>query len=58
MQDFSPLSLVREIVGQTKIEELYELSLTLTYKSAKAGYITRMITLINDYILDRMLTLL
>ncbi len=65
VQGSSPLSLVREIVGQTKIEGLYELSLksprvvrSLIYEGAKAGYITRMITLINDYILDRMLTLL
>jgi CBS domain-containing protein len=65
VQGSSPLSLVREIVGQTKIEGLYELSLksprvvrALIYEGAKPGYVTRMITLINDYILDRMLTLL
>lgn len=65
VQGSSPLYLVREIAAQNRIEGLYELSLksprvvrALIYEGAKPGYVTRMITLINDYILDRMLTLL
>jgi CBS domain-containing protein len=61
----SPLALVREIGGVKRIEELYDISLksprvvaSLIYEGAKASNITRMITLINDYILDRLLTLL
>ncbi len=65
IQGASPLLLVREIMAQKKIEGLYELSLksprvvrSLIYEGAKPGYVTRMITLLNDYILDRLLTLL
>jgi CBS domain-containing protein len=61
----SPLALVREIGGVSRIEELYDISLksprvvaSLIYEGAKASNITRMITLINDYILERLLTLL
>ncbi len=65
IQGTSPLYLVREIVSQNKIDNLYELSLksprvvkSLIYEGAKPNFITRMITLINDYILERVLTLL
>jgi CBS domain-containing protein len=65
VQGTSPLYLVREIASQRKIEGLYDISLkssrvarSLIYEGAKPGYITRMITLINDYILDRLLTLM
>ncbi|KMY69136.1 histidine kinase [Desulfocarbo indianensis] len=61
----SPLALVREITAVQKIEELYDISLksprvvaSLIYEGAKASNVTRMITLINDYILDRLLDLL
>ncbi len=65
MQGTSPLYLFREIVAQRKIEGLYELSQkvpqvirTLIEEGAKANNITRMITILNDHILDRILTLL
>ncbi len=61
----SPLALVREITAVQKIEELYDISLksprvvaSLIHEGAKASNITRMITLINDHILDRLLDLL
>jgi CBS domain-containing protein len=61
----SPLALVREIAAVQKIEALYDISLksprvvaSLIYEGAKASNVTRMITLINDYILDRLLDLL
>ncbi len=65
LQGSSPLTLVREITTATTIESLYDLSLksprvvrSLIYEGAKAGNVTRMITMINDYILDRLLTLM
>jgi len=65
LQGTSPLYLVREIISQNKIENIYELSLksprvvrTLIYEGAKPAFITHMITLINNYILERVLTLL
>jgi CBS domain-containing protein len=65
LQGTSPLYLVREIMSQNKIENLYELSLksprvvrSLIFEGAKPNFITRMITLINDYVLERILTLL
>ncbi len=65
LQGSSPLYLVREIVAQDNIEALYDLSLqsplvvsSLIKEGAKAGNITRMITLMNDYIVDRVLSLL
>ncbi|MFH1057454.1 MAG: DUF294 nucleotidyltransferase-like domain-containing protein [Pseudomonadota bacterium] len=65
LQGTSPLFLVREIMAQDKIEGLYDLSLksprvvrSLIYEGAKPGYVCRLITLINDHILDRLLTLL
>jgi CBS domain-containing protein len=61
----SPLALVREITSVRKIEGLYDISLksprvvaSLIYEGAKSSNVTRMITLINDYILDRLLDLL
>lgn len=65
MQGTSPLYLFREIMAQRRIEGLYKLSKnipkvtrTLIKEGAKANNITRMITVLNDHILDRMLTLL
>jgi len=64
-QGTSPLYLFREIVAQRRIEGLYPLARkvpfvirTLIEEGAKANNITRMITVLNDHILDRMLTLL
>ncbi len=65
LQGTSPLYLFREILAQRRIEGLYKLSKnvpmvirTLIEEGAKANNITRMITVLNDHILDRMLTLL
>jgi CBS domain-containing protein len=65
MQGSSPFYLLREIMGQESIEGIYDLSRraplvvrSLIYEGAKPGNITRLITLLNDYILDRVLTLL
>lgn len=65
LQGSSPIYLFREIVSQTRIEGLYALSRkvpnvirTLIEEGAKANNITRMITVLNDHILDRLLTLL
>ena len=65
LQGTSPLFLVREIATAERIEELYDLSLksprvvsSLIHEGAKASHVTRMITLLNDYVLDRLLTLL
>lgn len=64
-QGTSPLYLFREIVAQKKIEGLYSLSQkvptivrTLIEEGAKANNITRMISVLNDHIVERMLTLL
>jgi len=64
-QGSSPLYLFREIVAQRKIEGLYPLAQkvpmvvrTLIEEGAKANNVTRMITVLNDHILDRLLTLL
>lgn len=64
-QGTSPLYLFREIVAQRKIEGLYTLSRkiplvvrTLIEEGAKANNITRMISVLNDHILDRLLSLL
>ncbi len=64
-QGTSPLYLFREIVAQRRIEGLYPLARkvpfvirTLIEEGAKANNITRMITVLNDHILDRMLTLM
>ena len=65
VQGSSPLFLVREIQAQKEIEGLYDIALqsprvvrSLINEGAKARHVTRMITLINDYILGRLLTLL
>lgn len=65
LQGTSPLYLFREILAQRKISGLYQLSLkvplvvrSLIEEGAKANNITRMITILNDHILDRLLTLL
>lgn len=64
-QGTSPLYLFREIVAQRRIEGLYLLARkvplvvrTLIEEGAKANNITRMITVLNDQILDRMLSML
>ena len=65
VQGSSPLFLVREIMKARRVETLFDIALksprvvrSLIKEGAKAGHITRMITLINDYILERLLTLL
>ncbi|MEW6501982.1 MAG: DUF294 nucleotidyltransferase-like domain-containing protein, partial [Thermodesulfobacteriota bacterium] len=65
LQGTSPLYLFREIVAQRTIEGLYPLAQkipavvhTLIEEGAKANNITRMITILNDHILDRLLTIL
>ncbi|MBW1740374.1 MAG: cyclic nucleotide-binding/CBS domain-containing protein [Deltaproteobacteria bacterium] len=65
LQGSSPIVLFREIAAQTEIEGLYPLSKknrdvarALVQDGAKANNITRMITVLNDQILDRILTLL
>lgn len=65
VQGSSPLQLVREIQAQKDIEGLYDIALqsprvvrSLIHEGAKARHVTRMITLINDYILGRLLDLL
>lgn len=65
LQGSSPLYLFREILAQRRIEGLYSLSRkvpqvvrTLIEEGAKANNITRMITILNDHILERLLDLL
>ncbi len=65
LQGSSPLYLFREIIAQREIEGLYSLSQkvplvvrNLIEEGAKANNITRMITVLNDHILDRLLSLL
>lgn len=64
-QGTSPLYLFREIVAQRRIEGLYPLARkipavirSLIEEGAKANNITRMIAVLNDHILDRLLSLL
>ncbi|MBU0481538.1 MAG: cyclic nucleotide-binding domain-containing protein [Proteobacteria bacterium] len=64
-QGTSPLYLFREILAQKKIEGLYPLARkipqvvrSLIEEGAKANNITRMIAVLNDHVLDRMLSLL
>jgi CBS domain-containing protein len=64
-QGTSPISLFREIVAQRKIDGLYSLSekvplviRTLVEEGAKANNITRMIAVLNDQIVNRVLMLL
>ncbi len=65
LQGTSPVYLFREIVATRTIDGLYPLAAkipnvvrSLIKDGAKAGNITRMITIINDQILDRLLNLL
>ena len=65
LQGKSPMAIFREILAQERIEGLYPLSAkapqvirTLVQEGAKAGSITRMIAVLNDLILERVLTLL
>jgi CBS domain-containing protein len=63
-QGTSPLYLFREIMAQRRIEGLYPLAQkipqvvrSLIEEGAKANNITRMIAVLNDHVLDRLLTL-
>ena len=65
LQGSSPLNLVREINTVSAMEELYDLALKsprvmhgLILEGARPGNITRLITLVNDHILDRLLSFL
>ncbi|OQX19058.1 MAG: histidine kinase [Desulfobulbaceae bacterium A2] len=65
LQGTSPLYLFREIVAQRTIEGLYPLAKkipavirTLIEEGAKANNITRMITILNDHILEKLLRML
>lgn len=65
LQGRSPIALFRDIQGQREIDGLYELSQrvpllvgTLMEEGAKAANVTRMITILNDMILDKLLTML
>lgn len=64
-QGHSPYYLFKEIISQTTIQGLYPLAQkipdmirNLINEGGKAGNITRMIAVLNDHILERMLTLL
>jgi CBS domain-containing protein len=64
-QGTSPLYLFREIMAQRKVEGLYSLAekvqkvvRSLIEDGAKANNVTRMITILNDHILERLLSLL
>ncbi|MGE4552350.1 MAG: DUF294 nucleotidyltransferase-like domain-containing protein [Desulfovibrionaceae bacterium] len=65
LQGKSPMAIFREIMAQERIEGLYPLSAkapqvirTLVQEGAKAGSITRMIAVLNDLILERLLSML
>ncbi|MEW5774889.1 MAG: putative nucleotidyltransferase substrate binding domain-containing protein [Thermodesulfobacteriota bacterium] len=65
LQGRSPVALFREILAQRAIPGLYDLSRKiplvagrLLEEGAKAGNITRMISVLNDLILDKLLTML
>lgn len=65
LQGNSPYYLFKEIVGQDRISGLYPLAQktsdvirSLLKEGGKASHITRMIAIINDHILSRLLTLL
>lgn len=65
LQGHAPYSLFKEIGRQQKIEGLHPLSRkipemirNLIREGAKAGHISRMISILNDQILERLLTLL
>ena len=64
-QGYSPYYLFKEIISQNTYSGLYPLAQkipdmirTLIKEGGKAGNITRMIAVLNDHILERMLTLL
>ncbi|BEQ14225.1 DUF294 nucleotidyltransferase-like domain-containing protein [Desulfoferula mesophila] len=64
-QGSSPFYLLREILTAEGFDEIYDLSRrvplvvrSLIYEGARPGNITRMITLLNDYLLERVLSLL
>ncbi len=64
-QGSSPIALFREIASQREVEGLYSLAdkvplivRTLIQEGAKANNITRMISVLNDHIVDRVLSLL
>lgn len=64
-QGSSPFYLLREILNADRFDEIYDLSRrvplvvrSLIYEGARPGNITRMITLLNDYLLERVLNLL
>ncbi|MBU1449972.1 MAG: CBS domain-containing protein [Proteobacteria bacterium] len=64
-QGSSPFYLLREILAAEQFDEIYDLSRrvplvvrSLIYEGARPGNITRMITLLNDYLLERVLNLL
>ncbi len=65
LQGHSPYLLFKEIAAQKKISGLYNLAnqnpktiYNLIREGAKAGSITRMIAILNDHVLKRLLTLL
>ncbi len=65
LQGKSPMTLFREIVSQQRIEGLYPLGdgipkvvRTLVEEGAKAENITRLITVLNDLIVNKILTLM
>ncbi len=65
LQGTSPLSLLRDILDQERIEGLYPLAgktlqvvRSLIGEGAKASHVNRVITLLNDHLLERMLDLL
>lgn len=65
LQGRSPVYLFREILAQNSIEGLYPLSQkvplvvgSLIEEGAKAGNITRMITVLNDIIIEKLLSML
>jgi CBS domain-containing protein len=64
LQGTSPLYLFREILAQNRIEGVYPLSRKvplvvrgLIEEGAKARHVTRMIAILNDHVLERLLTL-
>ena len=65
LQGTSPLYVMREIMAQERIEGLYplarkspEIIRTLLDQGARADNTTRLITVLNDHVLERLLTLL
>lgn len=65
LQGRSPMSVFREIASQTTFEGLYPIQesitpvvRTLVQQGAKAGNITRMISILNDQIISKVMTLM